>query len=513
MATQYFGGNNLSAIGTITAIAMVLTGGISALFGNFTSVQAIYTSSTNMYAANIVATSSAILPSNTTIDTKSVCLGDGSNCLSSTSTLQATTNQGATTTNLVYFQGGLIGSGSSTIPTLNSTYVTTSGLGATNICLTGDTCRTTWPSGGGGSQSLAQTTVIGATSSEALTLYGGFIAASSTVTSTFTILGGFNFANATGTSVTTTRFAVTSQMTAATTTMNGSFYSNTGTAALPSVSFKGDQNTGMYSLGADQIGLSAGGTGQAALSTTTLAPVTNLGISLGAQATQWLTIFVKSASSTYSSSTKYVVGSTFEPAGNNSVQLGSTLKAFTNVFASGTINGVNVTSTGAAIDFPGIAAPGATSDLVCWTATTGRLTHQATNCTVSSIRFKDHVTGLSSKDMMDIARKLRAVQYTMKEDGKAEQGFIAEEVAMIDPFLVVWEEVTAEMKEEVLANYPDFKFLVKDGKEFTPRTVDYARVSVVLSGAVNDLDRRLVELESRVSFIEYLYNAIRSLFK
>lgn len=535
MATQYFGGNNLSAIGTITAIAVVLTSGISALFGNFISVQSIYTSSTNMYAANIVATSSAILPSNTTINAKSVCLGDGSNCLfpSSTSTLQATTNQGATTTNLVYLQGGLIGSGSSTIPILNSTYVTTSGFGATNICLTGDTCRTTWPSGGGGSQSLAQTTVIGATSSQALTLYGGFVGSSSTVTSTFTVLGGFNFADATGTNVTTTLlgsnvvsstallsyaattsiFAVTNRLTAATTTMNGSFYSNTGTAALPSVSLKGDSDTGLYSAAANQLGVTAGGSASLLVSASAVSAGSNNTRTLGTQAIQWTTIFGTSVSSTYSTATVAVIGSSLYPSANNAASIGTSVRSFANVFASGTINGVNVTSTGVAIDFPGIGATGATSDLVCWTAVTGRLTHQATNCTVSSVRFKEHITGLNPSDMMEIARELRAVQYTMKEDGKAQQGFIAEEVAMIDPFLVVWEEATDDMRAQVLESYPDFKFLVKNGKEFTPRTVDYARVSVVLSGAVNDLDHRLTELEKRVSFLEYLYNAIRSLFK
>jgi len=463
MATQYFGGNNLSAIGTITAIAVVLTGGISALFGNFTSVQSIYTSSTNMYAANIVATSSVILPSNTKIDTKDVCLVDGTNCPASS-----------------------------------------------------------------GAQTLAQVTALGRSSTNTLLLYAGFIGASSTVTSTLTVLGGLNFMSATGTNVTTTALsalyvsstnATTSILTVsngffpATTTMNGSLYSNTGTAALPSVSLKGDTDTGLYSAAANQLGITTGGSASLLVSASAISAGSNNTRTLGTQAIQWTTIFGTSVSSTYSTATIAVIGSSLYPSANNAASIGTNVRAFANIFASGTINGVNVTSTGSAIDFPGIGAPGATSDLVCWTAVTGRLTHQATNCTVSSVRFKEHITGLNPSDMMEVARKLRAVQYIMKDDGKAQQGFIAEEVAMIDPFLVVWEEVTEDMRLQVLASYPDFKFLVKNGKEFTPRTVDYARVSVVLSGAVNDLDHRLTELEKRVSFLEYLYNAIRSLFK
>lgn len=273
MATQYFGGNNLSAIGTITAIAMVLTGGISALFGNFTSVQAVYTSSTNMYAANIVATSSAILPSNTTIDTKSVCLGDGSNCL------------------------------------LVST------------------------------PTLGQVSMIGSSATPTLNLYGGFIAASSTVTSTFTVLGDASFVTVTATQATTSIFAVYSQLTAATTTMNGSFYANTGTAALPSSSFKGDRDTGLYSAAANQLGFSAGGSARLLISSTAVSAGTTNSLTLGTQAIVWSTIFGTSVSSTNSTSTFSVIGTSLLPSGNNGASIGSSAKAFANIFASGTIRG------------------------------------------------------------------------------------------------------------------------------------------------------------------------------
>lgn len=45
-------------------------------------------------------------------------------------------------------------------------------------------------------------------------------------------------------------------------------HSTNGTAALPSFTFSTDTNTGMYRVGADQIGLSAGGTNRLTISTT-----------------------------------------------------------------------------------------------------------------------------------------------------------------------------------------------------------------------------------------------------
>ena len=401
---------------------------------------------------------------------------------------------------------GVYSSSTSYFSSVSSSALT---IDSKNVCLVdGTNCPAS-----SGAQTLAQVTALGQSSTNTLLLYAGFVGASSTVTSTFTVLGNSDFQNATATNVTTSILAVYSQLTAATTTMNGSFYSNTGTAALPSISLKGDSDTGLYSAAANQLGITTGGSASLLVSASAVSAGSNNTRTLGTQSIQWTTIFGTSVSSTYSTATVAVIGSSLYPSANNAASIGTNVRAFANIFASGTINGVNVTSTGAAIDFPGIGAPGATSDLVCWTAVTGRLTHQATNCTVSSVRFKEHITGLNPSDMMEVARKLRAVQYIMKDDGKAQQGFIAEEVAMIDPFLVVWEEATDEMRGQVLESYPDFKFLVKNGKEFTPRTVDYARVSVVLSGAVNDLDRRLTELEKRVSFLEYLWNAVRSLFK
>jgi len=134
---------------------------------------------------------------------------------------------------------------------------------------------------------------------------------------------------------------------------------------------------------------------------------------------------------------------------------------------------------------------GALSDiLVCWT-TDGQLTRQATNCTVSSARFKENIQSLSSDKLMEKVQKLRVVSFDYKSNGQPSEGFIAEEIALIDPMLVVYtDSYTPEDLAFEQANYPS-STLYKDGKILIPQTVDYSRISVLLTGALQDIDARL----------------------
>jgi hypothetical protein len=105
-------------------------------------------------------------------------------------------------------------------------------VGGVDVCLeNGANCLP-----GGSSQSLAQVTAQGATTTDTLSLFGGFLAASSTVTSTFTVVGNTSlqnttFNNATGSSATTTNlFTTNGQVTNATVT-SLLFDAATGTSA------------------------------------------------------------------------------------------------------------------------------------------------------------------------------------------------------------------------------------------------------------------------------------------
>lgn len=152
----------------------------------------------------------------------------------------------------------------------------------------------------------------------------------------------------------------------------------------------------------------------------------------------------------------------------------------------------------------------ATDNLVCVSAT-GTLSQESVSCTVSSARFKDNIMSLSSKTLLKEVQKLRAVSFDYKAKdlngfnqipeqglnggGKESIGFIAEEVALIDPMLVSY---TSDFSLAELAfekQYYPKAILIKNGKTLIPKTVDYARVSVVLIGALQNIDERLQKLE------------------
>lgn len=187
-------------------------------------------------------------------------------------------------------------------------------------------------------------------------------------------------------------------------------------------------------------------------------------------------------------------------ATNNSSDIGAYGNAFKNVYASGTT-----------IIFSGIGAPGLTQDLVCWGAN-GALSHQATTCTVSSERFKEHIKSLSQKDLLGRVMKMRSVEFDYKPEqgGKHDEGFIAEEMAKIDPYLVVWEETTDQsVIDHVRSKYP-WAVVKKDGKTLIPRSVAYDHVSVILVGALQAEDDRITALEKKTNILDQTVKFIQS---
>lgn len=166
----------------------------------------------------------------------------------------------------------------------------------------------------------------------------------------------------------------------------------------------------------------------------------------------------------------------------------------TSVGINTTTPGFNFTSVGTAA-LAGLTTASITSNLLCWNTTNGEVRQQATTCTVSSARYKEYISSLSTKQMAEIVRKLRPVQYLDKTNKKESIGFIAEEVAEIFPMLAVWTtDYTKEDLAFVQKNYPN-SILKKDGKILIPQTVDYEKMSVILVGAYQDMDDRVSALE------------------
>ncbi len=208
---------------------LTVGGGLNVGSGGILSFGAINVGSTNTTStfAYAVSTTQAEVSKSLTVGGVNVCLQDGTNCPGGgggggTQSLAQTTAYGATTTDTLELYGGFLAASSTVTSTLtvvgdfevqgvsslqNMSFVDgtssnwfgfTSASGSTldasaiqvngiPVCLQdGTNCP---GGGGGGTQSLAQTTFYGATTTDLLSLYGGFLAASSTVTSTFTTVG------------------------------------------------------------------------------------------------------------------------------------------------------------------------------------------------------------------------------------------------------------------------------------------------------------------------------------
>lgn len=370
-----------------------------------------------------------------------------------------------------------------------------------------------------------------------------------------------------------------------------SFLAGAGTAALPAYSFIGDPDTGIYSTGANSVGVSLGGSQELSLSNLVLRPGAASGLDLGSVTVPWLNVYASGTAnldtiavvtSTFSSTSTHnnisntglmatdggvdfysttgtehvaalpVTGTgnlgflfsavsdvssanlfTVREAGTNRLTLnGSGLLTVGSANISTTLTSVGntslaaVTSSSATVDFPNLGAPGVTQDLVCYTATLGRLTHQATTCTVSSARFKENIKSMSPAEMLKKVMALRAVSFDWKPGkepdhginggGKESTGFIAEEVALIDPMLVVYtDEYTPEDLAFVEKNYPGAA-LNKDGKKLIPKTVDYARVSVYTTGAIQAQQAQIDELraatQKNTSLMTKIGNTLKALF-
>jgi hypothetical protein len=110
----------------------------------------------------------------------------------------------------------------------------------------------------GGVDKLITVSGLFYSTSGALTVTGTISGGSVTApTATFTTLTGTTTA---GTTATFTSGSFTSLTGVTTTVTSGVF--GLGSAAAPSIAFSGDANTGIYSPGADQVGISTGGTGR-----------------------------------------------------------------------------------------------------------------------------------------------------------------------------------------------------------------------------------------------------------
>lgn len=145
--------------------------------------------------------------------------------------------------------------------------------------------------------------------------------------------------------------------------------------------------------------------------------------------------------------------------------------------ASATTTHMRVANTGA-IFLPALTtATGGTNQTTCINSTTGELIRETTTvCAVSSGRYKNNVKALEISGL-GILGSLNPVSYSMNEDissdyNDTQYGFIAEEVAKIDPHLVQY------------------------GTDGLPRTLDDRAIISVLIKAIKELEERVKLLEN-----------------
>jgi hypothetical protein len=141
-----------------------------------------------------------------------------------------------------------------------------------------------------------------------------------------------------------------------------------------------------------------------------------------------------------------------------------------------TISGGGTPSTSAAT-FAGTLAvtnmgqtSAAQTGTVCFNSGTGLLTYDATlGCLTSSLRFKQDIQSITSKDALNTAMQLEPVSFRKKEefggnvDHDVQVGFVAEDVAKID------ERLTAR------------------GDDGEVRGVRYQQLTAILAGAIKEL--------------------------
>ncbi len=207
-STNVFGVNGAFTNLTVDSLGVV---GIT-----WTNATGTNTTSTNLFASNLLFSNAAggtllattVSTTNLTVTGQLVCLADGTNCPSGTSpNLQTVTNAGNTTTNAIQFAGGtstgsFVFNATATVSgTLVSLSVTTTDLFANNaffatatvsgqaVCLAnGVGC----PIGTVLNDTLQSVTARGSFTTTTAQFFGGFVAASSSVTGTLNVAGSAN---------------------------------------------------------------------------------------------------------------------------------------------------------------------------------------------------------------------------------------------------------------------------------------------------------------------------------
>jgi len=178
-----------------------------------------------------------------------------------------------------------------------------------------------------------------------------------------------------------------------------------GTAAAPSLAFSADTNTGLFRVGADQLGFTTAGT-----SAMTIDASQNVAVTGGVDVTGALTVDGNT---------------TLGDASGDSITMNASTVA--------TPNGLNFDSNTLVIDQTNNRVGVATASPAHALHVTGDIYASGNVTAYSSAAAKTNIATIP--DALDIVQRLRGVSFDWRSTGKKSHGLIYEEVAEVVPEL------------------------------------------------------------------------------
>lgn len=190
--------------------------------------------------------------------------------------------------------------------------------------------------------------------------------------------------------------------------------------------------------------------------------------------------------------------SKFSISANNS-DTNTTLFAIGSSTATATSTLFSVANTGAVFASSITSATAGTNQAVCFVAATGEIIRDTTGtCVVSSERFKHDIKNLAVSGI-SLLEKLRTVTFTPNDNDPSDYensniGFIAEEVAAVDPHLVKY---GTDGLPRTLDDRGILSVVVKSVQELVLRVIGVERTLRTQETKIKELEARLTKLEKK----------------
>lgn len=279
----------------------------------------------------------------------------------------------------------------------------------------------------------------------------------------------------------------------------GEIRTNVGSATAPTYSFIGNTNYGMY-LASSEVNTSIAGASRFRVNASgVVAPRMVLSEALGFPTANSIAyqpllyldrfqyITVGEGENPSLAATMYIGEILYNKSGGSASTITNAASLY--IAGSPTPGGnVSATNTYALLIAAGItqlnhtriSSLGSGGNTLCINATNGRLN----NCS-SSLRYKRDVVDLNMG--LSTVEQLRAVEFTWKEDGRRDLGFVAEEVYQINPLL------TFSYNGQI-------------------EGVNYMQMSAVLVNAIKEQQTQISALQAQVTAISTQFSGTTSLY-